>query len=295
MSGSATMCQYRKNCRSHGFTLVELLTVIAIIAVLAGMLLSAIGNARDQANIVHCVNNLRGIGQATVLYENDFNSMPMGNLPVSLKPYDGNPRLYTCPEDIDQMADSYSSFFVYRGTDDSRQVLIMCNRHDDGKQGAFLYGMATAKSYRLASAYDNSGDAVTFGEEISTDTITFADTSSVKVTGAGSIVILSSFYANDDRLHTFVKVKQDHVCNVESIVNQGSGYEVITPAATAAALGTKYKVQVGATPSKFTSKLTVTEGTVGLSARTPHATTSKTPAGGGGNRSILKGKAPKDN
>jgi prepilin-type N-terminal cleavage/methylation domain-containing protein/prepilin-type processing-associated H-X9-DG protein len=64
------------------FTLIELLMVIAIIAVLAGMLLPAINVARKSANSVKCKSNLRQVYVAYSLYADDWNySLPRKQFP----------------------------------------------------------------------------------------------------------------------------------------------------------------------------------------------------------------------
>lgn len=64
----------------NAFTLVELLVVIAVIAVLASLLLPALARARNKARAVTCLNNERQLGLASQIYTDEFNDRLPYNL-----------------------------------------------------------------------------------------------------------------------------------------------------------------------------------------------------------------------
>lgn len=73
----------RQLSRRRGFTLLELLAVIATIAILAALLLPVLGKARNKAQQTRCMSNLRQLGFAWVMYFTDNNGRLVESYPIN--------------------------------------------------------------------------------------------------------------------------------------------------------------------------------------------------------------------
>ncbi len=156
------------HCR-NGFTLVELLTVITIIAMLAGMISPSLQRVRAKAETTACQSNLRQIGTAVWLYVPDngnkfpcinnpwgeqiFTNEGATNLLGTLGPYGLTAKVLACPADL-RSKDSY-----YRKYTNSYEFTPFPSEEEVAPGTATIYGRTGTFEIpfrRLTLAWDAS-------------------------------------------------------------------------------------------------------------------------------------------
>jgi type II secretion system protein G len=116
----------RRHAGERGFTLIELMIVVAIIAILAGILVPNFVNARAQAQTSACESNLRAIATAMELYYADNQRYPdAGSVPDALNAT-GVQYLNNTPRDPADAGTTPGKYTFTQPTGDGQSYLIVC-------------------------------------------------------------------------------------------------------------------------------------------------------------------------
>lgn len=236
----------RAGTRRAGFTLLELLIVIAVSLAVLGIAGAVISRGRTSARAAICLNNLKQVALAIQMYEAN-----RGTLPASLAQLDGayldDIRFLRCPADHNDegsFPSSYEPFFVNRPLHETGRIFLGCPRHP-GEHTPTVFGWPR---FFLANSLGirHDGMPVDQGTEVTGGTLTFADGTRVEIAPGITVGVMFSLSDPEGRVYSTVYLPDGESGSLE--VNHPEGvdslFEVITPSLITGVAGTRFKVEV---------------------------------------------------
>jgi len=193
--------QSRTGQPRSGFTLVELLVVIGIIALLISILLPSLNRARGAAQSVQCLSNLRQVGQSMLMYTSDHQGrLPYGNT----WSFGSNPRGDTFHAAL--------SRYTCRNYDDNSIPWSAKNNFVIGPKGVMPKGIWTCPSLTdisdaLAAAGNHAvfaGNAKLFGDkyDIWNTAVVFPQMNITRVRGSSGKIAFVEYNMNGQDVNT---------------------------------------------------------------------------------------------
>jgi prepilin-type N-terminal cleavage/methylation domain-containing protein/prepilin-type processing-associated H-X9-DG protein len=187
----------------HGFTLVELLVVIGIIAVLIGILLPGMSSARRQSRSVKCLSNLRQIGIGFQMYAQAYN----GRYPVAR--HDPGNAKYPLPSNIsmrwqDRILEFVSGIKGANSMGDLNNATTNGNNLDRLREASVIWGCpewakGSGDDALNSTDYARTGYAMNFYPRLP-DSTSSADYAYITGTVTGRYPKVSDYGKPSDRL-----------------------------------------------------------------------------------------------
>jgi len=169
--------------RRHGFTLIELLVVIAIIAILAAILFPVFARAREKARQTSCLNNMKQMGTAMMMYMQDYDERFVYTTDdwrwySLLYPYVMNRQIFKCPSMGTDNGNAWTDYAISgvfahgiaqadfkRGAD----TIMIAERIDDGLWDGYHPWPSDGVSWNTLSAYRAADGHNWFADHLSQD------------------------------------------------------------------------------------------------------------------------------
>ena len=153
--------------KTRNFTLIELLIVVAIIAILAAMLLPALNAARTKAKSIACLNNLKQAGQIAQFYINDNDSWAFGPLAGAIYSPAGNANYQAYGTLLYRHGYIPGKYLATGGYHVARYMTCPTVKEQSGTRLILQDGLVNSLyTYGIAQyAYDSSGKTIVYPDK----------------------------------------------------------------------------------------------------------------------------------
>lgn len=264
----------RKN-GNFGFTLTEIMVVIGIFVVLAGLVTAILLKVRGSAKSVVCLNNLRQIAAAIQMYHSDYKAMPARIYPLLQDSgYIKTAGTFKCPADLTLDTDSYGPFYLPRSlanTQNSQKLFLGCPRHN---KAIALFGWPQFSIARTCKVLWN-GSPIKQGSVVNGGELLFEDGTRVVVNDTLPVGVMLSTVDQNKEIYSAISIQDGDLGNGSLTITHPTGFpsqfEVLTPSLITGVAGTVFQIKTewpdSSNPKLCETEITCTEGKVRIEER----------------------------